>query len=118
MTARALEKLSFGGVMRYFSLLAVLLVLGCTGQIMKGYIGEPISEPILDYGPPINIVELNDGRRAYQWNIVDSGFIPVSGPNTTTYVPYAVSCVHTLIARKIGNDYIVEVHRQTSFFCD
>ncbi|AXO16941.1 hypothetical protein [Thalassospira indica] len=85
---------------------------------MKGYIGQSITEPILDYGPPINIIDLDDGRRAYQWNIVESGIIPISGPNTTTYVPYADSCIHTLTARKVGTDYIVEEHRQTSVFCD
>lgn len=85
---------------------------------MKGYIGQSIQEAILDYGPPINVIELGDDRRAYQWNITTGGVVPISGPTTTTYVPYADSCIHTLTAKKSGNDYIVESHRQTHSFCE
>ncbi|MEQ9345615.1 MAG: hypothetical protein RIG26_04135 [Thalassospira sp.] len=104
--------------MKNFAVFAFLLLAGCTGQIMKGYIGKSIQEPILDYGPPINVIELGDDRRAYQWNIVTGGVVPVSGPSTTTYVPYSDSCVHTLTAKKSGDTYIVDGHRQTHAFCE
>jgi len=70
--------------MRRFAAFAFLLLAGCTGQIMKGYIGKSIQEPILDYSPPINVTELGGDRRAYQWNITTDSIVPVSGPFTST----------------------------------
>ena len=104
--------------MKAFVFVVLLALASCTSQAMNGYIGGSITEPILDCGPPINILELDDGRRAYQWNVITSGYVPVSGPGTTTYVPYSDSCIHTLTARKVGDDYIVDGYRRTSFFCD
>tara|TARA_E500000318_G_C3374698_1_gene139842 strand:- start:94 stop:408 length:315 start_codon:yes stop_codon:yes gene_type:complete len=104
--------------MRALLFIGVLLLASCTSQIMASYIGKSIQEPILDYGPPINVIELDDSRRAYQWRVVDSGYVPVSGGATTTYIPYSDSCVHTLTATKSGDDYIVDGHRKTSFFCE
>lgn len=42
------------------------LLSACASGIMQGYVGKDINEAIMDYGPPDNIIELSDGRRAYQ----------------------------------------------------
>lgn len=120
--------------MRALVVFGLLLLVGCTSQIMAGYIGKSIKEPMLDYGPPINIIELDDNRRAYQWNIVSSGAIPITTPSSTTaygptgyttvnttnttYIPYSDSCIYTLTAKKSGDDYIVDGFRKTSVLCE
>ncbi|WP_417805849.1 hypothetical protein [Thalassospira lucentensis] len=104
--------------MRALVFLGLFVLASCTSQMMNSYIGKSIKEPMLDYGPPINIIELDDGRRAYQWQVITSGMTAVSGPTTTTYIPYSDSCIHTLTAKKTGDDYIVDGYRKTSFFCE
>ena len=109
------------------------LLCGCATDVMKGYIGKLIQEPVLDYGPPANVIDLEDGRRAYQWQIDSSGVIPMSSPSTSTvftgnglatvttqstsYIPYSNSCLYTLTAVKQGERYIVDGFRQPSFDC-
>ena len=44
-------------------LLAFFALSACATDIMQGYVGKSVQEPILDYGPPTNVVELDDGRR-------------------------------------------------------
>jgi len=120
--------------MRGLAFVAVFLVAGCASQVLQSYVGKSITEPILDYGPPSNIVELSDGKRAYQWARTNTGVIPVTTPTTTNvygsggfataystttnYVPYSNDCVYTLIAIKSGDDWIVESFRQPTFSCE
>lgn len=101
---------------------------------MSEYIGKPIEEPILDYGPPANIIELSDGRRGYQWRMQNSGVMPITTPTTSTiyaggdvatvysqttnYAPYSTNCVYTLTAKKQGNTYVVDGFRQPSLACE
>lgn len=109
-------------------------VSGCASQILSSYVGGSIEEPILDYGPPVNVLELSDGRRAYQWRIAQSGVVPMSSPSTatvygsggyataygttTTYVPYSQDCTYTLTATRQGNQWIVDGYRQPSLMCE
>lgn len=109
------------------------LVTGCATQVLQSYVGQPITEPILDYGPPTNVVELENGRRAYQWAIDSSGYIPITTPSTgtiygsggyatvtttsTSYVPYSDRCIYTLIAVEQQDRWIVESYRDPSFMC-
>lgn len=59
--------------------LAVLLILSaCASQIMKSYIGAPISSVMLDYGPPDNVYDLGPGARAYQWRKEKTQVVPVN----------------------------------------
>ena len=49
-------------------LIALALGLsGCATDIMQGYIGRTPQEVMARYGPPDNIFDMPDGRRAYQW---------------------------------------------------
>ncbi len=120
---------------KIFTALAVAFFLaGCASQILESYVGKSIQEPILDYGPPTNIVELEDGRRAYQWRIDSSGYIPISTPtiatssgpygvttttvNSSTLVPFSEQCLYTLTATEKGSRWIVDGFRKPSFACE
>ncbi|EBA02685.1 hypothetical protein RB2150_00959 [Rhodobacterales bacterium HTCC2150] len=101
---------------------------------MSNYVGKSIQEPILDYGPPVNVVDMNDGKRAFQWSITHSGAVPiytpqtatvygVGGPatvnySTTTYSPYSQTCLYTLIAVQQGKDWVVEGFRKPNLMCE
>lgn len=119
-------------VMMFFA--AAFLLSGCASQIMQSYVGGSIQEPILDYGPPTNVLDLEDGRRAYQWRITSSGAMPVTSPTTatvygsagyataygtsTTYVPYSQECLYTLTAVQQGERWIVDGFRDPGFWCE
>ena len=120
--------------MRALKLIAVLaMVAGCATDIMQGYVGKPIVEAELDYGRPSNIIELEDGRRAYQWNVDAGGIMPMTNYNSgtvyggggfanysgtsTTYVPYENNCIYTLFATKQGSTWVVTGFREPSLSC-
>lgn len=123
-----------GQMMRSILLGVAVLLSGCASQVMESYVGKSIKEPILDYGPPINVVDLGANRQAFQWRIDSSGVIPMTTPSTatiagtggfatmqttsTTYLPYSNSCVYTLTATKNGSDYIVDGYRKPRFECE
>jgi hypothetical protein len=57
--------------------LTILMILSaCASQIMKSYIGAPISSVMLDYGPPDNVYDLRPGERAYQWRKQKTQVVP------------------------------------------
>ncbi|MEO1950534.1 MULTISPECIES: hypothetical protein [Thioclava] len=116
-------------------LIAFFMVLsGCASQIMDSYVGKSISEPVLDYGPPMNVLDLPDGSRAYQWKMSDSGAVPIVTPTTSTvygpaglatvsgsqtnWVPYSKTCVYTLLAKPNGKDWVVTGYRKPTFNCE
>ena len=118
--------------------LLVFLALGglaaCASQIMEGYVGKSITEPMLDYGRPTSVFDLPDGRRAFQWQITDSGYTPISTPSTSTiygnggwatvtttdtnYVPYSQTCLYTLFGKPRGKDWIVVGFKKPGLMCE
>lgn len=86
---------------------------GCASQIMQGYIGEPIQEVMIDYGPPINAFDMPDGTRAFQWSMSSTYVTPTNVTTTTTPAgnmwftntritggqAITSSCVYTMFAR-------------------
>ena len=54
------------------SVLALSTLIGCASEIMKGYVGRPVQDVMLDYGAPTNAFDMGDGRRAFQWIIHSS----------------------------------------------
>lgn len=54
---------------------------GCASTIMKGYVSRDISAVVANYGPPINTFDLPNGQRAFQWEIIDTSYVP----ETITY---------------------------------
>ncbi|MCH7861262.1 hypothetical protein ACQKOH_20215 [Sphingomonas sp. NPDC092331] len=56
---------------------------GCSADIMRGYVGRPPEAVMARYGPPVDVRDLPDGRRAYQWMEVET--TTSGGSETTTY---------------------------------
>lgn len=69
---------------------AVSVLAGCASEIMRGYVGQDITEVILDRGPPVAVFEMPDGRIAFQWQtttgMVMPGYTSYSGYNYGNYV--------------------------------
>ena len=119
---------------KMLTLLAVIFVSACATQIMQGYVGKPIVEPMLDYGRPTAVFDIGQNRRAFQWEITSSGAIPITTPstsniygaggwatvttNTTTYSPYTQTCRYTLTATRSGDDWIVDGYREPTMMCN
>lgn len=61
---------------------ATVALSGCASAIMKSYVDKPLSEAVMDYGPPITAFDVEPGRRAFIWNIRSSVTLP--GTATTT----------------------------------
>lgn len=60
-------------------IIAAVLALGlsgCATAIMEGYIGKPVQQAMIDRGPPDMVMDLPDGRRAFQWVINSSYTTP------------------------------------------
>lgn len=70
--------------MRRSFLVLAFAVAGCASQIMEGFVGKDVSEVQLQYGPPINVLDMPDGRKAFQWR-QDSAMLM---PTTTHYTGY------------------------------
>jgi len=65
------------------ALAGALGVSGCASSIMEGFVGQPLQMAMVRYGPPENVFDMPDGRRAFQWKMTSSGV--VAGSSTTTY---------------------------------
>jgi hypothetical protein len=50
---------------------------------MKSYVGQDIRDVELAYGPPSNVIDLREGRRAYQWTRVSVSATSVQSVSTT-----------------------------------
>ncbi len=61
--------------------LGATVLSGCASTIMKGYVARDISSVVANYGPPINSFDLPNGQRAFQWEIIDTSYVP----ETITY---------------------------------
>lgn len=67
--------------MRVWFLPVLFSLTACASQIMEGFVGKDVTEVQLQYGPPIAVLDMPDGRKAFQWRM-DSTFVM---PSTTTY---------------------------------
>lgn len=57
---------------------ATVFLTGCMSDTMRNYIGQPVESVILDYGPPVAVLELGRGERAYQWRKISTNVVPGS----------------------------------------
>ena len=48
-------------------LLVLFFMAGCASTHMQQYLGKDIREVVMDSGPPENVLDLGDGRRAFQF---------------------------------------------------
>ncbi len=61
------------------SLIAIATIIflgGCASKIMQGFVGKDIRQVQLDYGPPVNAMDMGDGVRAFQWKMTSSYTTP------------------------------------------
>ncbi|MBV8612368.1 MAG: hypothetical protein JOY66_01180 [Acetobacteraceae bacterium] len=63
---------------------ALSLLAGCVADTMRGYVGQDIRQVELAYGPPVNVVDLGNGTRAYQWTRISVSTTPVSAVTTSS----------------------------------
>lgn len=68
--------------MRSLLVLTLVLLGGCATNIMQSYIGLDVRQVAVKRGPPASVMDMGDGRRAFQWAIQESVFVPAT---TTTY---------------------------------
>lgn len=105
-----------------FCMTAAFILTGCASQIMQNYVGKPVSEAVMDYGPPVAAIETGPEEKAFIWSMEQSTVIPghsnTSGSvygvgnsaffNTQTYTTpsYVASsqCAYTLFAKRTRKD--------------
>ncbi len=120
------------------SVLALSTLIGCASEIMKGYIGRPVQDVMLDYGAPTNAFDMGDGRRAFQWIIHSSyttpaystttgsayntGYTTWVNTNTQIYGGQTITsrCVYSLFARwkQNRNSWIIVGFKKPPLSCE
>jgi hypothetical protein len=108
---------------------AVMAVGGCASTEMRTFVGKSVDETHMTYGQAVNVIDLNDGRRGYQYRWGGgAGIVPGRASTsissigdvttaTTTTVPALVfesaGCLITFIARDQGppRGWVVEDYR-------
>jgi hypothetical protein len=125
--------------MKWLLGLVAVVLAGCVSTEMKTFVGKPVEETYFAYGKPENILELPDGRRAYQFRwgggtvvvperrtteatvrsgtVLPSPGFPQSAKvtATTTTTPARIyesaGCLITFIARDSGRGFVIEEYR-------
>jgi hypothetical protein len=64
-------------------MLSGVILSGCAADTMRKYVGQDIRAVELDYGPPVNQIDLGSGTRAYQWRKVSVDSTPATAVTTT-----------------------------------
>lgn len=67
------------------SLVLAWILSGCSMDIMRDYVGRSPEDVMARYGPPVDVRDLPDGRRAYQWMQTE---METSGGEATTKVEH------------------------------
>lgn len=109
--------------MRRFIFAAAALLSACVSTEMKGYVGKDVSEVLMAYGQPENVIDLPDGRRAWQFRWGGGGgVIPGRSQTTvqaigntavatTTTTPATIvqseSCLITYIGTRSANSWTI-----------
>ena len=117
---------------------AFLLTLsGCAGSIMNGFVGQPLQQVMVKYGPPANAFDMGDGRRAFQWAISKTFVTPTNASttgnaygygNSVTWtqntqisggVPITNSCMYTMYGRwnENTNTWIMAGYEKPKLMC-
>lgn len=118
---------------RLVALSVVFALAACASQIMQGYVGKPLTETVLDYGPPVAAYDMDNETRAFVWvrakTFTSPGYASTTGSSrgtgtasvvgntvaahgtsfydaTTYYQPPRTStwsCNYVLLAKRNGN---------------
>ena len=78
-----------------------LFLSGCVSTQMKPFIGKPVQELQIAYGLPVQIIEMPEGRRAYQFHQGGGDFM-VPGSSTTTITPAGPGVIAQTTSRPGG----------------
>lgn len=118
------------------ALAALALLAGCASSIMKGFVGEPLQQAMVKYGPPLNAFDMGDGRRAFQWVMTSTYVMPSYATNTgnayavgnsvywsqNTQIsggqPISNRCAYTLYGRWNGSAWIIEGFAKPNLICE
>lgn len=118
--------------------LVLCLAIGlsaCASATMRGYMGEPLQNAMLDYGPPANAFDMPDGSRAFQWVINTTYVTPAYATQTITPIgrnmwmtntridggqAITSGCVYTMLARwdEAQNTWVFYDFRRPSLGCE
>lgn len=114
------------------SLILPGLLAGCSADIMRSYVGRTPEDVMARYGPPVNVRDLPDGRRMYQWMEVET---TTSGGTATTtedggrrdrprsrteYSPTTTEekrCFYTLYAHRTDSGWRIDDFRKPQLGC-
>ncbi|MBD7990651.1 hypothetical protein H9643_07680 [Ochrobactrum sp. Sa2BUA5] len=109
-----------------------ILLTACASQVLKSYIGTPISSVMLDYGPPDNVYKLSANEQAYQWRRTKTQAVAsefngevretrrgerYKGTETPGYIEHT-ECFYTFYTRRSGHDWYVTNFPQPSLECE
>lgn len=103
--------------MRFLMLPVLLTLAACASQVMEGFVGKDVTEVQLQYGPPVAVLDMPDGRKAFQWRFDSTTMMPmtttysgVTSGNWTTATAYtsgggifSTPCFYTLFAKPNAN---------------
>lgn len=113
--------------MRYGLLVLALLLAGCVSSVMRPYVGKPIEDAMIDFGRPEQVIDLQDGRKAFQFRYAAGSYTTpgtsystvtgygntatVSTVSTPATVYETAGCLLTFIAANRGNGWVIEEYR-------
>ncbi len=86
---RILTKTGILNIKLIIAVFSFFALTACASTHMKQYISQDIREVVLDSGPPINVFDLTDGKRAFQFRWGGGSYV-VPTHTTTTGVVTAV----------------------------
>lgn len=72
---------------RFVAAISLLFLVGCASDVMRGYVGSPLTEPVLDYGPPAFAFDTGQGSRAFVWRMQSAVTLPGSASTTASAFP-------------------------------
>ena len=114
-------------------LAGALLVAGCATSTMQSYIGQDVRQVVIKRGPPVNAMDMGDGRRAFQWREDESVTLPshastIGSANSGWYTANTVisggqtltnTCIYTLYARwnEARQAWVVEGFEKPAWDC-
>lgn len=100
------------------------LLSACVSTQMRGFVGKDITEAQFRYGQPVNVIDLADGRRAFQFaqgggsSVVPGQSVAVAqsqgdttfiaGQSTPAMVVERAPCLLTFIAGRSGQSWVVQ----------
>lgn len=81
--------------MKRLLVIAFLLLAGCATSRLESYIGQDVRRAVVKNGEPANVIDMGDGRRAFQWAVDQSYTTPVMANSYGTASAYGNSAYYT-----------------------